>query len=69
LACHRDASVGGAPGGGLASLEFGMAIVQYFACALVSIEVKAGQVVDMRVWYEKQRVAFPAFIVLSAVPD
>jgi hypothetical protein len=43
---------------GLVALEFGMAIVQYFACSLVSMEVKAGEVADMAAWYEKQRVAF-----------
>jgi hypothetical protein len=43
---------------GLVVLEFAMATVQYFACSLVSIDVKAGEVADMRAWYEKQRVAF-----------
>jgi len=53
---------------GEVSLEFAMAIIQYFTCSLVCIEIKDEREVDMQAWYEKQRAVFlSAFACLCAM--
>jgi hypothetical protein len=45
-----------------------MAIIQYFTCSLVSIEIEGDKEVDMNAWYQKQRVAFlSAFASLCVI--
>jgi hypothetical protein len=47
-------------------LQFLPAIVQYFACSLVSIRREASEIMDMRAFYERQRPAiFTAFSLMT----
>jgi hypothetical protein len=47
------------------ALQFFPAIIQYFACSLLSMKREAGDVIDMKAFYEKQRPAiFTAFSLM-----
>jgi len=49
-------------------LQFAPAMLQYFACSLVSIKAEAGGKLDMPVFYERQRRAFTgAFAAMMVV--
>jgi hypothetical protein len=47
-------------------LQFLPAIIQYFACSLISIRREGGELMDMKGFYEKQRPAiFAAFSLMT----
>ncbi len=47
------------------ALQFLPAIIQYFACSLVSIRRECGEIMDMKAFYERQRPAiFSAFSLM-----
>jgi hypothetical protein len=49
-------------------LQFVPAIVQYFACSLVSMRREGNDIMDMRAFYETQRPAiFAAFSLMTVV--
>jgi hypothetical protein len=50
------------------SLQFFPAIIQYFACSLLSLRRDGDKIMDMRAFYEKQRPAiFTAFSLMMIV--
>jgi|HubBroStandDraft_5_1064220.scaffolds.fasta_scaffold149375_2 hypothetical protein len=50
------------------ALQFFPAIIQYFACSLLSLRREGGEIMDMKAFYERQRPAiFTAFSLMMLV--